>query len=200
MPIQRSDGTFATRKQEQADLIFEGTIPAMVEIDLSDVPEEEEEHASTFDEVNQAKILSAISKLAVGKAPGLDQICNKTLKLACLFIQKRLARLYNAILFQGTYPRCWKEATTVIMQKANKTNYTSAKAYRPIALLNTTGKILELIIACRLTEWVTTTGYLPETHFGGRNVVGTEEALLELDTWTWDKWKAWKTAAGLTSD
>lgn len=102
-------------------------------------------------------------------------------------IGRRMLQLYNSVLHQGEYPKCWKEFVTVILRKANKPDYTSAKAYRPIALLNTLGKTLELIIASRLTEWAITSGAIPERHFGGRRGAGMEDALLKLDTWTRDK-------------
>jgi hypothetical protein len=41
----------------------------------------------------------------------------------------------------------WKEATTVILRKPRKSDYTDPSSYRLIALLNTFGKALESDVA-----------------------------------------------------
>jgi hypothetical protein len=52
----------------------------------------------------------------------------------------------------GYHPRSWREATTVIIPKPNKPNYSSIKVYRPIVLLNCIGKILEKLMALRIAQ------------------------------------------------
>ncbi|KAL1749982.1 hypothetical protein FB107DRAFT_280083 [Schizophyllum commune] len=44
------------------------------------------------------------------------------------------------------------------------------KAYRPIALQNTVGKIMEAVVADRLTALLEAEGALPAKHFGGRRL------------------------------
>lgn len=51
------------------------------------------------------------------------------------------------------------------------------KAYRPIALLNTLSKLLEALIASRMSYLAEAHGLLPDNHFGGRRGQGTETAL-----------------------
>jgi len=62
----------------------------------------------------------------------------------------------NGALANNHFHR-WREATTVICAKIGKPDYSVPKAYRPIALLNCLGKILEKLMATRLA-------YLSETH------------------------------------
>lgn len=57
---------------------------------------------------------------------------------------------------------------------------TPAGAYRPISLLNTLGKLLEAVMARRLSYLAEHHGLLPDTQFGGRPGRTTEQALLIL--------------------
>ena len=57
----------------------------------------------------------------------------------------------------GHFPKCFKNTDTIVLRKPAKPDYTQAKAYRPIALENTLGKVLESIMADIMS-------YLTETH------------------------------------
>jgi hypothetical protein len=54
----------------------------------------------------------------------------------------------NGALEHGTHP--WGAADVVVIPKPHKPDYSLAKAYRPISLLECTGKLLEKIVANRL--------------------------------------------------
>ena len=54
------------------------------------------------------------------------------------------------------------------------------KSWRPISLLSTLGKILEAVIADRISYAVETFGLSPTTHFGGGKQRSVEQALLLL--------------------
>ena len=43
----------------------------------------------------------------------------------------------------GYFPKSFKQMNTVVLRNPGKPDYTVIKAYRPIALENTLGKILE---------------------------------------------------------
>ncbi|KAJ5472153.1 hypothetical protein N7539_008722 [Penicillium diatomitis] len=60
---------------------------------------------------------------------------------------QRLHTLFNACLQHGYCPTHFKDTITVVLRKPGKNDYTQPKAYRPIALLNTLGKVMETIIA-----------------------------------------------------
>jgi len=61
--------------------------------------------------------------------------------------------------------------------KLGKDNYTTPKAYRPIALLNTIGKIMDAIIARRLSYLVEKYLVLSNMHMGGRKLRSMEHTL-----------------------
>lgn len=80
----------------------------------------------------------------------------------------------------GYYPNQWKQAWIVVLRKPGKPDYSAPGAYRPISLLNTLGKILEAVMARRLSYWAEKYSLLPDTQFGGRPGRNTEQALLVL--------------------
>jgi hypothetical protein len=56
----------------------------------------------------------------------------------------------------------------VVLRKPGKPDYSAPGAYRPISPLNTLGKLLEAVMAKRLSYYAETYGLLPDTQFGGR--------------------------------
>jgi len=70
----------------------------------------------------------------------------------------------------GYYPSRWKEATVCVLRKPGKTvnDQKEAGAYRPVVLLNTAGKIMEVLIALKLSEAVERARTLPKLQMGFR--------------------------------
>ena len=64
-----------------------------------------------------------------------------------------------------------------MLRKPKKDDYTQPKAYRPIALLSTLGKVMETIIANRLAYVADVHHLLPSRHTGGRKLVSTDHAM-----------------------
>jgi hypothetical protein len=91
-----------------------------------------------------------------------------------------VTKIFTASINLGYYPRKWKTATIVVLRKPGKPDYSVPGAYRPISLLNTLGKLLEAVMARRLSYYAETYELLPETQFGGRPGRTTEQALLVL--------------------
>lgn len=68
-------------------------------------------------------------------------------------------------------------ANTMALKKPGKEDYTTPKAYRPIALLNTLGKAVESIMARKITYLAEKYNLLPSTHMGARRGRSTESTL-----------------------
>jgi hypothetical protein len=174
-------------------LFREVFFPIPPEADLSDI-----EHAVYNDRINtppitEQEVEEAIRETAPFKAPGPDGIINKVLQVAAPRIRTHLTRIFNQSIRLGYCPQHFRESTTVVIRKPGKDNYTVSKAYRPIALLNTTGKIMDSIIAKRLNFLAETFKLLPETHMGGRKLRSTENAIHHI----LDKiYEAWNTGRG----
>ena len=112
--------------------------------------------------------------------PGETQI-NKTIlqhlpEKALAYIQI----LFNHAISMGYHPQKFKTAIIKFIPKAN-TNPTNPANYRPISLLEVTGKILEKIMNNRLRNFLEHNNKLPCTQHGFRSNRGTDTALTVIN-------------------
>ena len=63
-----------------------------------------------------------------------------------------LTRLFQVYFDLEYYSKYFKKINTIILKKPGKPDYLESKVYRPIALLDTVGKALEIIVSRRLTS------------------------------------------------
>ncbi|MBW0488302.1 hypothetical protein O181_028017 [Austropuccinia psidii MF-1] len=170
--LKTSDGHVATDIAEKATILFEGTSLIPTEADLCDVPPLPLPHIPPqFPPITEDELTRAIKTLPNKKAAGPDKIPNELLKIANTTIVPHLVPLFNTCLLAHHFPAPWKRAITVIIKKAAKEDYTDPNAYRPIALLNTLGKLFEKIINDRLTYWADQAKAIHPGHVGGRSDV-----------------------------
>ena len=78
---------------------------------------------------------------------GLDGILNKAIKAILKAIATLLINAATTYLFKNNLLECCKDTIIVILQKANKKDYSLLRSYRPVALKNILDKILKKIIA-----------------------------------------------------
>ena len=67
-----------------------------------------------------------------------------------------------------------------MLKKLEKSDYTNLLAYRPIALLNTLGKVLEAVISNRIKFIAETYDLLSDTQYKARTNRATETALQQI--------------------
>jgi len=93
------------------------------------------------------KIRTTIRRLKVKKALKPNKVPNKIIKIYKKILVPHLQHLFNAYLKQGTYPRIYKKAKTIVLKKPKKKvgDYAETKIYKPIIFLNTIKKILKTI-------------------------------------------------------
>ncbi|CAG7850839.1 SubName: Full=Uncharacterized protein {ECO:0000313/EMBL:CCA73447.1} [Serendipita indica DSM 11827] len=123
------------------------------------------------------RIRRAASHLKRDKAPGPDGIPNAAIQEALPSIKTVLTNIYNAAMRLRHIPKQWKVSTTVVLRKPGKPAYNVAKAYRPIALLNTLGKLLSALMAEDISYLCEQHQLLPKSQFGGRPGRTTTDAL-----------------------
>jgi ribonuclease HI len=136
----------------------------------------------SFPPISQKEIWDALRPTTNSSAPGPDHVTWRHIKLALSMpeVDEALAALYNKICFSGTWPTHFKDSYSVIIPKPNKPDYSIPKAYRPIALLNTLGKLLTKILANRLQHDAAEHGILHRDQFGGIQGHSTIDAGLVL--------------------
>ena len=105
----------------------------------------EEPEATDAPEVNDMEVLQAVERFGNSKAPGLDGIPNRALKLAVKLNTNPFTALYTRCLREGVFPKIWKMQRLVLLQKTNKPPG-EPSSYRPLCMIDTMGKILERLI------------------------------------------------------
>jgi hypothetical protein len=129
----------------------------------------------TLEEVEE-KVMAA----KTWKTPGEDGLPAMVWKQLWPVVGDKVLHLFRTSLRDGELPVQWKSAKIIPLKKLGKDDYKVAKSWRPISLLSTLGKILEAVIADRISYAVETFGFLPTNHFGGRKQRSAEQALLLL--------------------
>ena len=170
--------------------------PPPAQADLSDVPGGGRGHTGPWplslyisSDVTEATIAEVIQSLPGRKAPGPDRITNQVLKVCKEEISEYLTVIARACLHIGYHPRAFRHMTTVVLRKDGKDDYSLPGSYRPIALENTLGKVLEKVVADHLSAAVEEHALLPQTQMGARKNHSTITALSLLTETIHTAWK-----------
>ena len=164
IPTLKRGAIEARDSRSKAELLRDAHFPPPPEADLSDIhnfdypPPEAVPAALSHEEV-----IRAIRKTKKDNSPGLDGIPNRVLHLIARHSPESVVRLFQACYKLGVHPDAFKRASTVIIRKIGKADYLNPSAYRPIALLNTLGKALKVIILNRIRFLIKTYNLLPAT-------------------------------------
>lgn len=148
--LVKPDGGIARMAQDKAKVLCESFFTPPAEADLSDIDGYQYPSPIECPNMTMNEIEKAVKSAAPHKAPGADGITNGILQLVLDILLPSLYRLFNACLEQGYCPAHFQDSVTVALRKPGKEDYRHPKSYRPIALLNTLGKVLEGIMANRL--------------------------------------------------
>ena len=146
--------------------------------------------------ITREHLNKAIQNLSPYKVPGPDRIANIVFK-CCSSLADHLLPLFNAVFMLKTYYEPWRESIMVILCKPGKSDYSIPKVYRPIALLNTTTKLLLVIVTDRTSYLLEAHSLLLNTHFSGRPGCSTMDSLHLLETMIKHAWCQGKVASAL---
>ncbi|KAM4060887.1 reverse transcriptase (RNA-dependent DNA polymerase) [Hirsutella rhossiliensis] len=126
------------------------------------------------------------------KAPGDDGLPAMVWRQLWPVVRGRVVHLFRLSVEHGVLPKQWRMAKIIPLKKPGKDDYTAARAWRPISLLSTLGKILEAVMAERISFAVETFGLLPTNHFGARKRRSAEQALVLLQEKIYKAWRMGK--------
>jgi ribonuclease HI len=155
---------------------------------------------SKTSQITKEAIQRQLRKIKPYKAPGPDGIPNIVLTKCADLLTDRLHHIFVAIYNKRIYYAPWKAFNTIVLRKPGKPSYEVAKAYRPIALINTIWKVLTAILAEQLTFLAEKHQLLPSHHFGGRPGRTTTDAMHLLTYKIKSAWRKGKVAAVLFLD
>ena len=180
----------ASNNEEKSRMLAKTFFPQKPELPIQTSQRDPEvEPICKADAITRDQIKRALTQLKPYKAPGPDGIPNIVLTKCADILIDRLWYIYTAIWDRNMYYDPWKEFMTVVLHKPGKPRYDMPKAYRPIALLNTMGKVLTSIVAEQLTYYTEKYELLPPLHFGGRPARTTSDALQYLTHRIKDSWR-----------
>jgi ribonuclease HI len=188
-PIRTSQG-LATEPESQcrafADAFFPRQIPN-VNCHQPDDPPACPPRA--FQPITQQEIGKALADTSNTSVPGPSGIGYCIIKWAFGETPDLFVNLFNACLTHGVHPPQFKSATIAVIAKPRKTDKSNLRSYQPIALLECISKLLEKVIATRITYEVGKYNLVPTTQFGSRPKSSVIDACLSL---THDVQAAWK--------
>lgn len=167
--------------EEVADILsqrFFARAPPEVDMNFADDPPPCP--TRTMPPLDRDLIGSLLSKAATWSALGQTGHTWILLKWTWNMDPERLANLMSACLRAGHHPRPWKEAIVCVIPKPNRADYTLAKNFRPISLLECLGKLLEKIVAKIIYSNMAKYALVPTTQYGGRNASSTLDTGLTL--------------------
>lgn len=156
---------------------------------------------TNFSLVSMATFQKAVDSLLPKNAVGPNAIPNEILKKAFSKLVTFITPSFNAWIHKGYFPVAWRTATTAMIQKADKPDYSAHNACRTIALLCTLGKQFEKILNEKLFHWMENKPILPPGHMSGQQERIKNDALSLFASWVKSQGcKGKKVVAGLFLD
>ncbi|ODM15132.1 hypothetical protein SI65_09371 [Aspergillus cristatus] len=152
--LRGPQGQLASSINEKETLIRETAFPQAP----GDRQEVEIPQGSWHGQVDEEIVKHALFHQAVQKAPGVDQLNFRALRLLWEWDSPRIIALAQQCFRLGLHPPVWKVAKGILLRKPNKPDYTAVKAYRVISLLNCLGKVVEKVAADAIAHHCETMG------------------------------------------
>ena len=131
-----------------------------------------------FDKVGPILICDILKSMDPKKSKDMDGISLDLLKSIDTSVCKPLAHIFNLSLKTGVFPDKLKVSRVVPIFKAGDKKL--CDNYRPISLVSTIAKILEKIVAVKLTNYLEVNKLLYIYQFGFQKKLSTEHNLLHL--------------------
>ena len=135
-------------------------------------------------------------------APGPDKILWCHLKSIiqnndCL---PNITNITNSCINLRYWPNYFKISTTIVIPKPNKSSYDQPKAFRPIVLLNTLGKLVEKVVTERLQFLVASNECIHPSQLSSLKFKSTSDAGIALTHIIRSGWIKGKTTSTLAFD
>ena len=111
-----------------------------------------------------------------------------------------IVNIADACINLGHWPEYFKISSTIIIPKPNKPLYDQPKAFHPIVLLNTIGKLIEKVVANRLQFTVASNNFIHLSQLGGLKFKSTTDAGITLTHIVRSEWAKEKSTSSLAFD
>ncbi|KAI2734742.1 hypothetical protein CBS147339_9742 [Penicillium roqueforti] len=169
-----------TQNKDKARAFMDAFFPTMNTPEIS--PPSATETELQWHPITEVEIERSLKAAKGNTAPGEDHLPMLVWKKLWKHLKAIIVSIFAVCIELGHHPRQWRSAKIIVLRKPGKPDYSAPGAYRPISLLNTLGKLLEAVMARRLSFLAEKHGLLPNSQFGGRPGRTTEQALLVLSS------------------
>ena len=114
--------------------------------------------------ISEEDVKDCLHNLKINKASGPDLVSPRLLKKNVMVLARRFFVIFNQSLQQGYFPSDWKTANVSPIHKKDEKSLHSN--YRPISLLSSPGKVMELCVHKHLYNYVTSHQLLTPVQLG----------------------------------
>ena len=135
----------------------------------------EVENRDSLAPTNSSELQTIINNLKPNKAPGLDNVTNRLIKIIFANDKEYIASLYNLILHKIKIPNRWKVGKMIFFAKNKVIN--TPKDLRPITLISGWCKIAECLINKRLEDRLNQINFFNPNQFGFTRNKSTVDAI-----------------------
>lgn len=189
-PLQSPSGEIIYSDKEKANLIA-NTFHTSHDIDQSPTVHSKDVESSirelnhltvNFPEIERARkseVECLIKKLKTKKACGFDDITNRLIKNIPSLMIDKIVEVFNACLRLGYFPKDWKVAKVIALDKPGK-DPTIPSNKRPISLLPVIGKLFEKVILERMVDFENANNIIIKQQFGFRSQHSTTQQLMRI--------------------
>jgi len=172
------------------------------QVDLNILDKVKHKPSQWWNPFSRTEFKSAISKCSDSLAPRPNKLTWRHLKLIiknddCL---SNIINISDSCINLGHWPNYFKILTTIIIPKPNKSLYDHPKAFHPIVLLNTLGKLIEKVIAERLQFMVARNDFIYPSQLGSLKFKSTLDTGIALTHIIRSGWAKGKSTSSLAFD
>ena len=153
---------------------------------LNNIPKQRRKYE---EDITWEELERAIDSAKNSKAPGEDKIPYEMIKQLGPKAKKLILHMYNAIWRGEPIPQAWRTAVILPMLKEGK-DPELPSSYRPISLTDCLGKILEKIVAERMSAYMEENNLFNECQAGFRQERCTADQVWKLVQTAADKFQS----------
>ena len=133
--------------------------------------------------VTEKQVEKAIKSMKNKTSSGIDFISPKIIKMAVHELKGPLCIIINASISEGQFPNSWKTGKITPIWK-KKGARTDKEMYRPVSLLKSASKVLEIVINQQVLRYFEENHLLPKSQHGFRHMRSTFSAVAAMhETW-----------------
>ena len=167
------NGEVVTDKEKMKECIKEfwediGGVGEVFDVREGCVTMERKDADELNERISREEVEKCVKRQKNGKAAGPDGIPYEFYKHGGEVVIDSMTKLFNRVWEGERVPKKWNECRVTLIHKGGHKCKSELKNYRPIALVNTIGKVFSAVLNERLCNWIERARVLGEEQNGFR--------------------------------